>query len=159
MQIQDILRNDYGDVLRLNEASLPHVNRIGERELQWFADNAAYCRTAHIEDRLAAFLIGLRPGTSYQSPNYRWFCSRFEDFAYIDRVAVASWARRQGVADALYRDFAESQSGVPRLTCEVNLCPPNEGSMRFHERFGFRQIDTQETEGGNKEVALLELTL
>ena len=45
------------------------------------------------------------------------------------------------------------------MTCEVNLKPPNESSMRFHERYGFTQIGSQATEGGQKEVALMAKTL
>ncbi|MEL7187844.1 MAG: GNAT family N-acetyltransferase, partial [Pseudomonadota bacterium] len=150
---------DYEEVLALNEASVPHVNSIDAGELDWFADNAAFAPAVRIDGRLAGFMIGLRPGTDYKSPNYRWFCGNYDDFAYIDRIAVAAWARRRGIAEALYQAFAESQSDAPVMTCEVNLRPANEGSMRFHERMGFRQVGSQETEGGKKEVALMEKKL
>ena len=41
------------------------------------------------------------------------------------------------------------------LTCEVNTVPPNESSMRFHERYGFRTVGTQTLEDGCKKVALM----
>ena len=159
MRILQIEQNDYDSVLALNAESVPHVNLIGPDELTWFDDNAACIRVAKIADRLAGFLIGLRPGTSYASPNYRWFCDNYQDFAYVDRVAVPSWARRQGIAESLYEAFAESQPGAPVMTCEVNIRPKNDGSMRFHERLGFRQVASQEIDGGQKEVALMEKTL
>jgi len=156
MRIMQIEPDDYDAVLALNEESVPHVNLIGTAELQWYVDNAAFTRVAKVDDRLAGFLIGLRPGTEYASPNYQWFCDNYEDFAYIDRVAVSTWARRQGVAEALYEDFRSSQSDAPVMTCEVNLRPSNEGSMMFHQRMGFRQVSSHQIDGGNKEVALLE---
>ena len=159
MQFLRIEHNDYESVLALNADSVPHVNLIGPDELKWFDDNAACIRVAKIADRLAGFLIGLRPGTSYASPNYRWFCDNYQDFAYVDRVAVSPWARRQGVAESLYEAFAESQSGAAVMTCEVNIRPTNDGSMRFHEHMGFRQVASQEIDGGKKEVALMEKTL
>jgi predicted GNAT superfamily acetyltransferase len=159
MKILPIRKTDFDAVLALNEASVPHVNLIGREQLQWFADHASFLRVAEKDGRLAGFLIGLRPGTEYASPNYRWFCEHYDDFAYIDRVAVAQWARRQGIAEALYAAFGESSSGAPVMTCEVNIRPSNEGSMIFHQRLGFRQVGSQETDGGNKEVALLEKTL
>ena len=159
MQILRIEPNDYDSVLALNAESVPHVNLIGPEELQWFDDNAACVRVAKIADRLAGFLIGLRPGTSYASPNYRWFCDNYQDFAYVDRVAVSAWARRQGVAESLYEAFAKSQPGAPVMTCEVNIRPKNDGSMQFHERLGFRQVASQETDDGKKEVALMEKAL
>ena len=159
MQILRIEPKDYDSVLALNKESVPHVNLIDARELQWFVDNAACTRVAKIDNRLAGFLIGLRPGLQYASPNYQWFCDHYEDFAYIDRVAVSTWARRQGVAESLYEAFRSSQSDATVMTCEVNLRPSNEGSMIFHKRMGFRQVSSQEIDGGQKKVALMEKTI
>jgi len=159
MKLSQIARRDFADVLALNEKSMPHVNRISGEELQWFADNAAFVNVAKVAGQFAGFLIGMRPGTAYASPNYRWFCNHYDDFAYVDRVAVMKWARRRGVAESLYDAFAQSQPGVGAITCEVNIRPPNGGSLRFHERMGFRQVGSQETDGGRKEVALMEKTL
>ncbi len=159
MRILKIEQSDFVEVLALNEESVPHVSSISDDELQWFSDNAAFLHIAKIGDRFAGFLIGLRPGTEYASPNYRWFCDNYEDFAYVDRVAVSKWARRQRVAESLYDAFASSQSGAPVMTCEVNIRPSNEISMLYHERMGFRQIGSQETNGGEKEVAFMEKKL
>ncbi len=144
-------------VLSLNSAAVPHVNRIGLDELAWFRNNASFAHTVKIDARLAGFMIGLRPGTEYKSLNYRWFCEHYDDFAYVDRIVVADWARRRGVAEALYTEFAASQADVNVMTCEVNIRPANEGSMKFHQRMGFRQVGTQEVDNGEKEVALLEM--
>lgn len=159
MDIHKIGQADYEEVLQLNEAEVPHVGSIGTEQLDWFAHNASFARLARIDGRLAGFIIGMRPGTSYQSPNYRWFCDNYDDFAYVDRIAVSSWARRKGIAETLYEAFAEAESDAPVMTCEVNIRPSNEGSMRFHERMGFRQVGSQQTDGGKKEVAMLEKKL
>lgn len=159
MKILNVVQQELAEVLLLNESAVPHVNSIDEAEMQWFADHAAFFEVARIDGDLAGFLIGLRPGTSYKSVNYRWFCEHYNDFAYVDRVVIASHARRQGVAETLYKKFAESQSGVPRMTCEVNVRPTNPVSMRFHEQQGFRQVGTQESEGGTKTVAMMEKAL
>jgi len=159
MEILPIHPDDFEIVLSLNAACVPHVNLISHDELQWFGANAAFVRVAKIDQQFAGFLIGLRPGTSYDSPNYRWFCNNYEDFAYVDRVAVSDWARRRSVAETLYASFAKSQAGVAVMTCEVNIRPANEGSMIFHERMGFRQVGSQLTDGGKKEVALMEKKL
>ena len=160
MQITDVTETDLTTVLALNESSTPHVNNIDLDMMRWFAANAFYFRIARIEERLAGFLIGLRPGLEYGSENYRWFCDNYADFGYIDRVAVAMSARRRGVASHLYDDFAATLKGaVPILTCEVNIRPSNESSMRYHETHGFVQVATQETEGGKKKVALMEKKL
>lgn len=160
MQLLDVTEPDLADVLALNEASVPHVSSMDMERTRWFAANAGYFRIARIDENFAGFLIGLRPGIDYGSENYGWFCANYRDFGYIDRVAVAPSARRQGVASSLYDDFASTLRGeVDVMTCEVNIRPANESSMRYHELQGFRQIASQETEGGTKEVAMMEKTL
>ncbi len=159
MNISTVAPEDFADVLSLNEACVPHVSSIGRVDLAWFADTASYFRVAKEGSKLAGFLIGLRPGTPYQSMNYRWFCERYDDFAYIDRIAIAPWAQRRGLGHALYEEFATSQDGAPVLTCEVNVRPANEQSMRFHTGLKFAEVGRRETEDGQKEVAMLVKTL
>ena len=38
--------------------------------------------------------------------------------------------------------------GVGHLALEVNVDPPNEGSLRFHERLGFVEVGQQDTPYG-----------
>ena len=157
--LRDALLEDLDEVLALNDANVPAVGDVGIDKMRWFREHAHYFRVAVADGRLAAFLIGLRPGTSYESSNYRWFCHNYDDFAYVDRIAVAEHARRFGLASRLYDDFAAAMTEVEMMTCEVNILPPNPSSMRFHERMGFRQVGTIEYEPGAKAVALMERRL
>ena len=160
MQVEDVSASDLEEVLALNEASVPHVNSLTPQDLRWFLANAPYFRLVRQDGRVAGFLIGLGPGLDYGSPNYRYFCARHEMFGYVDRVAVAPEARRLGIASRLYEDYAATLRGfAPVLTCEVNLRPPNAGSLTYHKRHGFVQVANQATEGGRKEVALMEKRL
>lgn len=153
--------NDLHHVLELNEQALPHVNSIGLSDMQWFMESAPYFRVIEDENKkITGFLIALTPGLDYGSDNYRWFSRKFDSFYYIDRVVVDGTSRRQGVGKVLYQDLIETARGIaPRVTCEVNARPPNPGSMAFHAGFGFREVGTQETEGGKKEVSLMSLDL
>lgn len=154
--LRRVEEDDLEAVLQLNEASVPAVSSIGLEQVRWFAAHAAYFRVATRDGQFAGFLIGMRPGTAYTSPNYRWFCDAYEDFGYIDRIAIASDARRLGLATRLYRDFEASlPPSVAVLTCEVNILPPNESSMRFHENYGFRKVGTQSLDDGQKQVAMM----
>ena len=154
--ITDVTTTDLAAVLALNESEVPRLGAVDIEQMHWFASNATYFRIAKTDEQLAAFLVGLRPGSDYGSLNYRWFCDRYEDFAYVDRVAVAPFARRHGLASRLYDDFAATMpDSVKVMTCEVNILPPNDESLRFHTRLGFGEVGTQVTDDGNKEVALL----
>ncbi len=155
-RLRDVREADLETILRLNESEVPHVGSVDLAKMQWFAEHAVYFRVADRDGTIGAYLVGLRPGTTYASPNYRWFCDRYDDFAYVDRVAVATFARRRRLATRLYDDFAATVSGsVPIMTCEVNIRPPNETSLRFHRELGFEQVGSLESEDRSKAVALL----
>jgi predicted GNAT superfamily acetyltransferase len=154
--IRDVATEDLDEILKLNEEVVPAVNSIPIDKMQWFAVEANYFRVALKGERLAGFLIGLRPGSTYESENYRWFCDKYDDFAYIDRIAIAAHARRQGLATVLYDDFRSAfDPAPPRLVCEVNTVPLNESSLTFHERYGFAVVGSRAYDGDTKEVALL----
>ena len=155
-EITNVANTDLDAILELNRSEVPHVGSVDIERMHWFAKNATCFRVAKNNDQLAGFLIGLRPGTTYGSLNYRWFCDRYDEFAYVDRIAVATHARRQGLASLLYEDFAaQMPDSVRVMTCEVNVEPPNEQSMQFHTRLGFREVGTLASDGGSKKVAML----
>jgi len=143
-------------LLEMNEGEVPHVNSVPVALFEWFAAEAAYFHVAGVDDRPVGFLIGLTPGMPHTSHYYRWFQSRYADFVYIDRIVVGAGSRGRGVGRRLYEHMEEAFRGRrSMLACEVNLVPPNEPSLRFHERLGFRALGTLETEGGAKVVRLL----
>ena len=154
--IRDVHHSDLDPVLVLNQSEVPHVGSVDAVRMRWYAENATYFRVAVASGDLAGYLVGFRPGTAYTSPNYRWFCERYGDFAYVDRVAVSAAARRGGIATRLYADFAATMPpDVPIMTCEVNVQPPNASSMRFHRRLGFRQVGSLTSDDRTKSVAMM----
>lgn len=151
---------DLGAVHALNQAAVPHVNRLPVEALDWFRSHAFYFRVAEVDGRLRGFLIALTPEADYASPNFNWFVRRRTSFVYVDRIVVAPEARRRGLASRLYQDLERvARERAATLTCEVNLHPPNEDSLRFHARRGFVEVGRQLTEGGAKEVCLMEKPL
>lgn len=155
--IRNATTPDLETVLTLNESETPHVGSITLADMRDFLTKAVYFRVAcDGNDQVVAFLIGLDPDTEYHSPNFRWFCDHYRNFAYVDRIAVALEARRKGVAEALYADFTvTTQDWAECMCCEVNLRPENPGSMAFHKRLDFVQVGSLESENGAKKVAFL----
>lgn len=149
---------DLDEVLVLNELWVPHVGHLERSALESLLADAALALAARSGDRLDAFVIVLGAGADYASPNYRWFAQRHDRFTYVDRVAVADSARGTGIGRRLYEavaDHARSTAAGP-VCAEVNLDPPNPGSLAFHERMGFEPVGRQWTYGDTVEVQLLE---
>jgi predicted GNAT superfamily acetyltransferase len=151
---------DYTEILALNESGLPHVNRISTDDLAEFAAQCRYFKVAREAGRIDAFLLAFSERAAYDSPNFLWFRDRYPRFVYIDRIVVAPSRRRSGIARILYADLErEARAHAPDLTCEVNLDPPNPGSLEFHERSGFLEVGRQHTGGGEKYVCLMSKDL
>ena len=147
---------DLPQILDLNKAAIPAVNLLNESEIQNLFSQAVYFRSLWLNQELIGFLIALGPGAIYNSPNYRWFESRYDQFLYVDRIVIDPVHQGHGNGRMFYnnlREFAAQQ--FPRITCEVNLRPKNDTSLRFHRRYGFRQVGVQETGGGEKKVSLM----
>ncbi len=102
---------------------------------------------AEVGGELAGFCLVLAPGADYGSVNYRWFAARYDDFAYLDRVAVDERHRDRGIGTALYAEV-ERRTTARWFLLEVNLRPRNDGSLRFHQRLGFVEVGQQETPYG-----------
>lgn len=146
--------------LPLNNAAVPHVNALDEAALGALLAEASWSAAVEHEGRPAGGLIAFGPGASYASPNYRWFDARHDDFLYVDRIVVDADCRGAGLGKALYRALRAHAAGrTALLACEVNERPANPASLAFHEAFGFRTVGRQETEGGAKSVALMEMLL
>ena len=156
LEIREVHADDLENLLELNQSNLPHVNSISLLDLVHFHKQAVYFRAVEFMGQVVGFLIALDPGADYDSPNFLWFRERYDAFVYIDRIIVVPEGRRKGIGFLLYKDletFATKQ-GIPVMTCEYNLHPKNEESRLFHQRYGFQEVGTLETENGKKTVSL-----
>ena len=144
-------------IVKMNQEALPAVSSVNINDMNHFLTIVDYFRSLKIEEKLVGFLIALTPGKKYYSVNYKWFEKRFDSFMYVDRIVIDPSYQGNGLGKAFYNDLADfSNNKTDRITCEVNIRPKNEGSMIFHEKYGFVQVGTQTTENGKKEVSLME---
>ncbi|MEM9531841.1 MAG: GNAT family N-acetyltransferase [Pseudomonadota bacterium] len=145
-------------VLNQNNEAAPAVNALSMDQLSQLVSKTSAFRIAEIDGRPVGFLLAMTEGADYGSMNFQWFKAHYDQFVYIDRVVIAASSRRLGVGRVLYADIhSYTERTAPVLTCEVNLHPPNPGSVRFHSVYGFREVGQQDTEGGAKRVSLLAL--
>jgi uncharacterized protein len=101
--------------------------------------------------------MGFCEVSNYDSINYQRFNQRYDSFVYIDRVVVGAEARGCGIGSALDKrlDQWAQQHNKEYLTAEVDIIPPNPGSLNFHNRQGFKQIGEQEYGNPEKKVSLM----
>jgi uncharacterized protein len=158
--IRDAGSGDEAFILALNAASTPSVSEMDATDYRDIAGWAHRVLVAELDGKPCGFLILLRPGTAYPSDNYGWFEAKFDNHLYIDRIAVAEFAKGKGVGRAFYDEAARIavENGDRRLTCEVNEDPPNPQSLAFHERVGFRRLLSRRSRSG-KVVAMFERPL
>ncbi len=154
INIRKVQKKDLSRVLEMNEDALPHVNSIPISEFENFTDITSFFVVAEVKNELAGFLIALSPGEEYDSENYRYFTEHYEQFDYVDRIVIDRKFRGQGLGKALYF-FLKENTVQGRITCEVNIEPPNPKSMEFHTKIGFREVAQQHSEAGKKWVSLM----
>ncbi len=144
------LASDIDAALKLNNANAPAVGAIDRAQLEFLIEHSLYS-FAIGTDTLHAFCITFAPGAPYTSVNYQWFSQKYSDFVYLDRIVVSETMRNNSLGAKLYAAVEQrmlKDRCAPILTCEVNLNPPNLGSIRFHNRIGFREVGQQDSKPG-----------
>ena len=161
--LRPLTDDDVPRLLELNHAAVPAVNDVDADEMRALVAEAAVAvgvvsspGSAPGTDDLVGFVLALAPGAEYASENYRWFSARGDSFLYVDRIVVGDGWRGAGLGVRLYDAvFAAARaSGAAEVDCEVNVEPPNPGSLVFHGRLGFTEVGRQSTKGGSVVVAL-----
>jgi uncharacterized protein len=147
VRLRDITAADLRAIHAINEAGSPGVHSESPEQLAAITRESSIALVVEIAGLVAGFCQVLPPGANYDSANYAWFSARYDDFVYLDRVAVAVEYRGRGVGSRLYEEV-ERRTHAAWFTLEVNLRPRNDGSLRFHERKGFVEVGQQETDYG-----------
>lgn len=145
--------NDVPMMWEVNEQGLPGTGQVTQEEMATLLDLCEVSLGAYQDGKLAGFVLCLLPKTEYGSLNYAWFNQRYDQFIYVDRIAVAKDSRNSGIGTLLYQQvFSYAREHNIPVTAEVSLKPSNEGSDRFHLRHGF--VTVGELDHGDKAVTM-----
>jgi uncharacterized protein len=145
---QPIVRNieitDVARVLEINNANTPGVSELTLSELETDIKNCLHALAIDNEHgEVCAFCITFAPDAPDAGANHQWFADRFESFVYLDRIAIDPTYQNLGLGVLLYQSVEQQMIASAQhslLCCEVNLEPPNPGSLRFHHRIGFTEV-------------------
>ena len=155
--VRPALERDIARLYDMNQASVPGVGSVSSQAFtQLVKELADVVLVASDGDSPVGFVLCMVEGTDYGSPNYKWLAQHYDSFAYVDRVAVAVTARGLGIGGLLYDAIVDHYAGRrPVLTAEVNLEPPNPGSLKFHRRHGFVDVGERWDDDRSKGVVYL----
>ena len=147
---------DFVEILRLNEESVHFLSPMSREKLERMYKEAELCKVVISQGEILAFCLAFREGADYDSVNYLWFASHYPSFLYVDRVVVDLKKQTTGLGSLLYEEVFRHarETGVRIVTAEIDIAPPNPVSLKFHEKFGFKEVGRQEVAGGTKVVSL-----
>ena len=141
MDIRRLESKDVTAAWEINEQGLPGTGQISPEEMADLFSLSELPIGVFDGDEMLGFVLCLTPRTRYASLNYAWFNQRYQEFLYVDRIAVALEHRGRGIGSLLYGQVIEHGVNLQfPVTAEVNLTPPNPGSIRFHERHRFSEV-------------------
>ena len=161
--VRNIVSTDVTRVLEINNANTPGVSELTLSELEMDLSNSLHALAIDNEHgEVCAFCITFDQGAPDAGANHQWFSERYESFVYLDRIAIDSNHQNRGLGALLYQAverhmLASAEHSL--LCCEVNLEPPNPGSLRFHHRIGFTEVGQSFPEYANYRVSYLSKSL
>lgn len=153
MMMRELIPTDITIMVAINQANVPALGEETPETMEQLLHWSSIALGVEVEATLVGFCLLLPPHQPYSSTNYRWFSDRYQDFIYLDRVGFAAEHQGRGYGAALYAEV-ERRTDASLFALEVNLDPPNEGSIRFHQRQGFIEVGQQITPSG-KLVSLM----
>ena len=154
--LRNVKIDDLKDIIEINEESIPAVNTVSLMQFKSFLRDSIYFKVVtNRSQKICGFLLVLPSGLEYDSLNYKWFSSRYEKFAYIDRIAISKNWRNKGMGKSLYTDLENNLKDYNLIACEFNVIPLNQVSKQFHESLDYENVGFQLTENGTKKVSLM----
>ena len=150
IRLRDASLKDAAGILALNEESVAVTSPMDAARFKELFALSSHCIVAEKESAVMGFVLAMQKHAAYDNGNYDWFATRLNNFVYIDRIVIAKEARGDGIGSKLYDHVAHAakQDGCLVMAAEINIVPPNEPSLTFHQKYGFVRLGEREPESG-----------
>ena len=144
-------------VLKLNEDSVSFLSPMNRTRFVRLKSVSRLILVAECDRKVVAFLMGFSDNADYDSVNYQWFSARLKSFFYIDRIVVNKKYRSLGIGRTFYSKIYDwaSQEGMKWLVAEIDFEPPNETSLKFHNKQQF--VEVAKLAGNGKKTVSLQV--
>lgn len=152
IEIREMTVSDVVSVTSLNKTVVSVTSPMDTGKFRELFSLSTASTVAVLDSACVGFLIAIEHGRDYANDNYRWFSDSLDNFLYIDRVVVSSTCRGLGVGSLLYGHLSDAarRGGFQCIAAEIDVEPPNQPSLRFHEKMGFVEIGTRELTSGKR---------
>ena len=126
----------------INQANIPEVGDIPTiEEFKSLTKMSSHVIVVNKGKETAGFIILMKEKEEYHSLNYKFFKANYDEFLYVDRVAIKDGFRRQGLGKMIYEEVFRLATEINAdVCCEVNTLPRNDASLAFHAEFGFQEV-------------------
>jgi predicted GNAT superfamily acetyltransferase len=130
----------------INQANIPEVGDIPTiEEFNTLTTMSSHVIVVNEGEEIAGFIILMREKENYHSLNYKFFTTNYDEFLYVDRIAIKDGFRRQGLGKMIYEEVFRLAAEIKTdVCCEVNTLPRNDASLAFHAEFGFQEVGVKD---------------
>lgn len=145
--IKDCSNSRLKNLLNLNNQFSKETSKLDLEKFEEMVANS-FCAIAIAPE--VGFILAFDENSNYNGAHFQYFKTKYENFLYIDRVIVGRNFQGQGIGTSFYEIILEiaEEEGKDLLVCEVNIDPPNDISIEFHENFGFEAIEEKTLDNG-----------
>ncbi len=145
--IRDCSNSQIKKLVHLNNQFARETSKIDAAKMVELA-NKSFCAIGISPE--VGFILAFDEKADLEGENHSYLKTKFDNFLYIDRIIVGKNFQGQGFGTAFYEIVLElaEEAGKELLLCEVNIDPPNDISIEFHENFGFEAIEERVLNNG-----------
>ena len=90
--LRPVVHDDIGRLTVLNNAAIPAVTPADEAHMARLVATSTLAWAVEANGEITAFVLLFGPGAAYDSPTYRWFSDRYDDFLYVEDRKIAMTA-------------------------------------------------------------------
>ena len=150
IHLRDATAEDIPTIVALNEEVVSVTSPMDADRFQELWELSAQCVVAEQNGAVIGFVLAMQAGANYVNGNFHWFSERLNNFVYVDRIVISQDGRGHGLGGRMYQHVAEAaqKDGCLVMSAELDLEPPNEPSLRFHEKQGFVRLGVRALESG-----------
>lgn len=140
--IRNYIDKDYERILELNEDAVEETSKMDKEKLLTLLSEKARILVLEVNLKIEAFIIFFTQDAIYDNSNFRWFLNKYSRFIYIDRVIISKEKRGRKLGTYMYKEIIKlaKKERFNKICAEIYSKPPNIISLKFHEKFGFKDI-------------------